>query len=148
MNFSFFTYEEIRTTTWEIIKRNFSSSESFCTDKCRKDVRETGPDEYDNFLCEVMDHHFVMCPRGNGIDTHRLWEILYTGRVPVVKRDNNSRYYEDLPILFVDSYEQVTREFLESKMPEFSDLSKFNLEKLKISWWKQKIAKDVSILCK
>jgi len=28
--------------------------------------------------------HFVACPRGNGMDTHRFWETLYRGSIPVV----------------------------------------------------------------
>lgn len=30
-------------------------------------------------LARMAAHRFVMCPRGNGIDTHRLWETLYLG---------------------------------------------------------------------
>lgn len=29
---------------------------------------------------------FIACPRGNGTDTHRFWEALYRGSIPVVKR--------------------------------------------------------------
>lgn len=29
--------------------------------------------------------HFIASPRGNGIDTHRFWETLYRGSIPIVK---------------------------------------------------------------
>lgn len=33
--------------------------------------------------CELLrQHDFVVCPRGNGRDTHRLWESLYMDRSP------------------------------------------------------------------
>jgi hypothetical protein len=38
------------------------------------------------YLKSIMNHDFVLCPRGNGRDTHRLWETLYLGSIPIVKR--------------------------------------------------------------
>ena len=35
---------------------------------------------------ELLDHKFMLCPRGNGIDTHRMWEAIYCGVIPVVQR--------------------------------------------------------------
>ena len=29
---------------------------------------------------------YIACPRGNGTDTHRFWEALYRGSIPVVKK--------------------------------------------------------------
>ena len=39
------------------------------------------------FLKDIRNHEFVLCPRGNGVDTHRLWETLYMGSIPIVKND-------------------------------------------------------------
>lgn len=39
------------------------------------------PTEY---LFELAKHMFSLCIRGNGIDTHRLWESLYLGVIPVI----------------------------------------------------------------
>jgi hypothetical protein len=36
---------------------------------------------YSNYL---HSHEFVLCPEGNGIDTHRVWEALYAGSKPVL----------------------------------------------------------------
>ena len=33
-------------------------------------------------------YKFVACPRGNGIDTHRLWETIYRGSIPVLTESN------------------------------------------------------------
>ena len=91
-----------------------------------------------NFLRDIRNHTFVLCPRGNGIDTHRLWETLYMGSIPIVK--NNLAYsdFKDLPICFVDSWEQITPEFLQLESIRIKD-SKWNLDKLKISYWINKI---------
>ena len=36
------------------------------------------------FLSEIRNHLFVLCPRGNGVDTHRVWETLYMGSIPIL----------------------------------------------------------------
>ncbi len=39
---------------------------------------------YADYLRELAQHRFCLCVRGNGIDTHRFWECLYLGVIPVV----------------------------------------------------------------
>ena len=67
------------------------------------------------FLAMCRETNFVLCPEGNGIDTHRLWETLYMGGVPVVKRNP---YINDLtsalPVVQVNSWTDIGRpDFLE-----------------------------------
>ena len=50
---------------------------------------------------------FVLCPWGNGFDTHRIWETLYSGSIPVIKKHKTFEYLEDLPALFIDNYEDL-----------------------------------------
>lgn len=33
----------------------------------------------------AQSHSFIAAPRGNGVDTHRLWETLYRGSIPLVR---------------------------------------------------------------
>lgn len=33
----------------------------------------------------AQSHSFIAAPRGNGVDTHRLWETLYRGSIPIVR---------------------------------------------------------------
>ena len=42
------------------------------------------PSEYS---AVAANYRFIACPRGNGIDTHRFWETLYRGSLPVVIDD-------------------------------------------------------------
>ena len=69
--------------------------------------------DYTNFLLNLARHKFVLCPRGNAIDCHRNWEVLYMKRVPVMKRDPYLEVlFKDYPVLFVDKYSEVTKELL------------------------------------
>lgn len=72
--------------------------------------------EYDRLpykdYCELMSEcKYVLCPPGNGVDTHRLWEALYLGCVPITLK---SRVYQSysLPIIQVGNWEDLTVEML------------------------------------
>ena len=70
-------------------------------------------DPYNMFLFNLSNAKFMICPKGNAIDCHRNWEVLYMRRVPIMTKDP---YLEDLfekyPVLFVDKYSDVTEELL------------------------------------
>jgi hypothetical protein len=55
---------------------------------------------------------FIACPRGNGTDTHRFWETLYRGSVPVVKRSAWSQSISKLGIPFIQLESWDFEEFL------------------------------------
>ena len=68
---------------------------------------------YEHFLGTIRLSKFVLCPRGNAIDCHRNWEVLYMRRVPVMKRDPYfETLFEGYPVLFVDNYFDITKELL------------------------------------
>jgi hypothetical protein len=90
------------------------------------------------FLEDIRNHTFVLCPRGNGIDTHRLWETLYMGSIPIVKRDSAHAGWTDLPILFVDDWKEVTYERLIAEQKRIEATS-WNMEKLKVGYWVNRI---------
>lgn len=128
MNFSFWTSRVYRLECF-----NCLHEKSWVTNDCHEAVKQ---DQYDHWISQVRDHHYVICPRGNGIDTHRLWETLYLGRIPVVLKCPNTKYYEDLPILQVNSWNELNETYLRDRIDYFSNSNNFNMNKLKFSWWK------------
>jgi hypothetical protein len=52
-------------------------------------------------------HRLVICPRGNGLDSHRLWETLYRGNIPILKSCSWSRSlgYLGVPMIFIQSWD-------------------------------------------
>jgi hypothetical protein len=46
--------------------------------------------------------------------------------------------FSDLPILFIDKWEDITEEFLLKKYEEIIK-KEYNLDKLKFSYWRKKI---------
>ena len=100
-------------------------------------VREAGL-EFETFLEEMVSHRFVLCPPGNGIDTHRLWEALYCQTIPVALANPGMDAFRDLPILFVNSFEKLTRDFLESEYERMAS-SEWNWPRLFLPWWRDRI---------
>jgi hypothetical protein len=90
------------------------------------------------FLEEIRNHKFVLCPRGNGIDTHRLWETLYMGSIPIVRRECALEEFTDLPIVWINDWKEVTEDFLNSEYDRIINTT-WNMEKLKFSYWKKRI---------
>ena len=71
------------------------------------------------FLDALARHRFVLCPPGNGVDTHRMWEALLAGAVPVVLRSQAMEPFSELPVLFVDDYREVTKGLLEAAFQKY-----------------------------
>jgi len=76
---------------------------------------------YIEYLRRIKQHKFVLSPRGNGLDCHRTWEVLMMKRVPIIKREGNlEKLYENIPVLFVDSWEDLNKLNLNTLYKEFS----------------------------
>ena len=96
---------------------------------------------FETFLNEMTSHRFVLCPPGNGSDTHRLWEALYSRTIPVALAQPAMDPFRDLPILFVEDFRQLTRDFLASEYERITFL-KWNWRKLFLPWWHERIAEQ------
>jgi hypothetical protein len=85
---------------------------------------------------------FIISPHGGGYDCHRLWEALILGCIPIVKTSPIDKLYQDLPVLIVQSWTDVTMDLLVKIIEEFKikELNKeFKYEKLSLSYWMNRI---------
>ena len=81
---------------------------------------------------------FVISPHGNGYDCHRTWEALCLGCIPIVKSSPIDALFEDLPVMIVENWNEVTAEKLKSVLSDFKN-RKFNFNKLYMKYWVDKI---------
>ncbi len=127
-------------------------SEKMFTDQQLNPPSEPFPpvykEPYEKFANEVKAHKFVLCPVGNGLESHRLWETLYLGSFPITRRNINYSFYEDkLPILMVDDWSEITEEFLQEKYLDMQSKmldGYYNLDMLNFRYWSNLIIEDVS----
>jgi hypothetical protein len=97
---------------------------------------------YDDYISNLYHHDFVLCPAGNGEDTHRLWETLYVGSIPIVKKSINTMYYKDLPICYVDEWDEIKNEkFLNEEYEKILVNNSWNTYKLNFNYWSDFIKK-------
>ena len=69
-----------------------------------------------DYYRQLASSEYVLCPRGNGHDSFRVWESLILGAFPVVTRSVMwTRFSNFLPILVVDHWNEVTEELLSEK---------------------------------
>jgi hypothetical protein len=93
-----------RDRAWDAARRAFG-------------VEARPPVPYATYLGELVRHRFGLCPRGNGIDTHRFWECQYLGVVPVVERSPHTEMWAQLglPVVLLDDWSELTRDRLEDE---------------------------------
>ena len=114
------------------------------------------PKPYKEYLMELSKYRFCLCIRGNGIDTHRFWESLYLGVIPVIinnkttKCSNFIRYlhklnipfYEikidDLDTVFTKYTSEYFNESLYKNIIKRTGESIFNIDSLKLEYYKYK----------
>lgn len=114
MNFTIGTHIQKRSDCIEIFK-----NDSRVTHKQNRNI-----EEYYDDLCRSK---YVLCPEGTGIDTHRVYESILCGAIPVVLRNSLAHLYETLPVCILDKW---TDELYVPKNFIFKDNVKFyiNLE--------------------
>lgn len=61
-----------------------------------------------SYLKNLRVHNLIPCPIGNGVDTHRIWETLYMGGTPVIKKNRILEPLVDqLPVIIVDTWDSL-----------------------------------------
>ena len=65
---------------------------------------------------EMLTMTSVVCPRGNGLDAHRMWESLYLGRTTIVLAGPLDPLWEGLPALVLRSWDELLEEGAEARV--------------------------------
>jgi hypothetical protein len=90
----------------------------------------------ENYYKELAAHKYAICPRGNGIDTHRIWECLYLDVIPIIIK-SDFMFIDNLPIIVLNNwYELYT-------ITEFKNQE---LNKITMNYYKNIINKNANIL--
>ena len=122
-NFSIGTNYNIRK-----IASNYFAKQTFIVDS-----GHCTPMEY---LIRTANSNYTISPPGRGLDCHRIWESIYLNTIPIVLSSPANELYQDLPILIIDNWEQVTEDFLEKNYEIMqSKKNTYNYEKSKFPYW-------------
>jgi hypothetical protein len=75
---------------------------------------------YTDYISALSSHQLVLTPRGNGIDTHRLWECYYSGSTAVADKGSVHNAFPFEKSLLIDDWQQLQQEF---SMPPLTQIS-------------------------
>jgi len=60
----------------------------------------------EEYYIELASHKYAICPRGNGLDTHRLWECLYLDVIPIIIEKDDLKI-DNLPIIILKDWSNL-----------------------------------------
>jgi hypothetical protein len=60
----------------------------------------------EEYFIELKKHKYAICPRGNGLDTHRLWECFYLDVIPIMLKEDSVNIY-NLPIIYLEKWSDL-----------------------------------------
>lgn len=105
-----------------------------------------GVKQYLNSLSDIykrnLEYRFWLSPRGNGVDCHRTYEAMYFGRIPIMLSSAIDALFDNLPVMIVDKWSDVTLGSLTKFWEKYEQKKKANeydYEKLTIEYWRAKI---------
>jgi hypothetical protein len=88
----------------------------------------TGGKNFTQYLEELSGYRFCLALRGNGLDTHRFWECLYLGVIPVIinnKYTQMDNFVEQLKINEIPFYE-INEDVVETIVEKYFITNYFN----------------------
>tara|TARA_X000000950_G_scaffold274015_1_gene358505 strand:- start:45 stop:1052 length:1008 start_codon:yes stop_codon:yes gene_type:complete len=86
-------------------------------------------------------YKFIICPAGNGLDTHRLWEALYLGCIAIVQSCSLDPFMKQFPVVIYQDFKNITIENLNEWNEKFYPMTQdYSVRKKYLSkYWIDKI---------
>lgn len=88
------------------------------------------------YLENMSKSKYVISPHGYHPDCYRHWESLYLSAIPITIKHPKLDSFNDLPILFLNSWNELSEELL---INEYDRLINKSREKLDIEYWVNKV---------
>ena len=94
------------------------------------------------YMSQLSKHKLSLCPPGNGIDTHRIWESLLVKTLPIVKKSNFTDNLESMsvPLVALKDWEEIANissDDINKLYQQHIDKLE-NVEILKLKFWVDK----------
>jgi hypothetical protein len=98
------------------------------------------PKPYNDYIKDLSEHSFALCPEGNGVDCYRMLECLYCGCIPIVLDRISYGYLEDLPHVRLNSWSELNPDLLKREFTRIEREGLWdNLNKITTDFWKSEI---------
>ena len=111
------------------------------------------------WLKAISEHKFVLVPFGNGLDTHRMYEVLIMGGIPVTRRSSISSCYDDsdnvfgnssrgsIPIVILESWEDLSKSRLDAEWERIvqTPIENWDWSRLLAYQWNERIKASATV---
>lgn len=106
---------------------------------CLKNIKQQGiiletKKPFKLYLKDISESYFVISPNGNGIDCHKTWESLYLKTIPIVTKSTNINFYNNLPILIINDWDEFRLSDLSIELYEKLWYN-FDINKLNVNYF-------------
>ena len=91
-------------------------------------------EDFEEYIKTLSRYKFCLAPPGRGIDTHRCWEALMVGTIPIVESSTVNSLYINLPVLIVNDWTNITENYLNKVYSNFKN-RKYDFYKLYSYYW-------------
>jgi hypothetical protein len=142
-NFTVYNYPSPRIEDFNYWKKR-SDLEDWIT------VKPTNHNDNKTYWKDLYEHYFNICSSpsadydiNKNRDTYRFWETLASGGYPIIKRSKMAEFflYElDLPLIIVDSWDEINLDKLKNLIPM---LSKKNISPITEEYWINRLRKQL-----
>ena len=86
--------------------QNTHPSRKQCYNKLINKIEWNSSKQKSDYFIELASHKYAICPRGNGLDTHRIWECLYLNTIPIVIKSDFPNI-TNLPIIILNDWSEL-----------------------------------------
>ena len=83
-----------------------------CYNKIAKYIKFCEELNVEDYIKVLSKYKFAICPDGNGVDTHRLWECFYLKVIPIVLDSDFIRIVKDtynLPMIILKDWDDIIK---------------------------------------
>ena len=84
------------------------------------------------YLENISKSKYVLSPHGSLPDCYRHYESMYLSAIPITIRHPKIHFLEDLPVLLLDSWDELTEDLL---ITSYDTIINKSREKLDINYW-------------
>lgn len=120
---------------------NLNKARSECFREIPKKISYFAPNRLSQFNTwkKIKKFKFIACPQGNGLDTHRVWESILLGCIPIVKSGPLDKLYKQFPIIIIKKWSEINSISLKKKYYLIKK-KKYKFKLLKNNYWIDKIS--------
>ena len=101
-----------------------------CYNKLKDILKQNSKKPKEEYFKDLASHRFAICPRGNGLDTHRLWECFYLDVIPIIIKSDFINI-PNLPMIILNDWSEL--DFSKLNTISFNNLKN---SKITISYYK------------